>query len=127
MVKGVYDEVHPLVLKKCSLVLAIPLSIIFKKLLMQGRVSNLWRLGNVSPLFKKGSSVDRKNYRRVSLTSIGCKIMYGVIRDVFMSFLVKKQADTREAAQIYTRKELCHEFTRDLRLSYKRSICGSQS
>ena len=58
--------------------------------------------------------VDRKNYRPVSLTSIVCKVMDGVIRDVFMGFLVKKQADLREAACFCCRKELCHELTRNL-------------
>ena len=65
-----YDEVHPLVLKKCSRALVISLSIIFQLSMMEGKIPNLSRHANVSPIFKKGSRVDRMNYRPVSLTSI---------------------------------------------------------
>ena len=58
---------------------------------MEGRIPNLWRLANVSPIFKKGSRIDRKNYRPVTLTSSVCKEMEGVIRDVFLGFLVKNK------------------------------------
>ena len=37
-----YDEVDPLVLKKRSRDLAIPLSIIFEKSFMEGKIPNLW-------------------------------------------------------------------------------------
>ena len=66
---------------------------------------------------QKDSRVDRMNYRSVSLTSIVGKVMEEVIRDVFMGFLVKKQAFLREASWIFSRIELCHELTRDILLT----------
>ena len=81
-----YDKVHLLVLKKCSRALAISLSIIFEKSLTEGKIPNMLRFENVSPT---------------------------LVRDVFMGFLVKKQADFRETAWFYPCKELSHELTRD--------------
>ena len=43
------------------------------------------KTANVTPLFKKGSKADVKNYRPVSLTSISCKILETIIKDQKMS------------------------------------------
>ena len=39
-----------------------------------------WKSANVCPIFKKGSRNDAGNYRPVSLTSVPCKIMEGIIK-----------------------------------------------
>ena len=62
---------------------------IFRKSLTEGKIPNLWRLANVSPIFKKGSRVDRKNNRPVSLISILLKLMEGVLRDVLIGFSIR--------------------------------------
>jgi hypothetical protein len=43
----------------------------------------------LTPLFKKGDKLDPGNYRPVSLTSIVCKLMEGIIRDEIMIHLTK--------------------------------------
>ena len=92
---------------------------------MADKTPNLWRLANVSPIFKNGSRVDRKNYRPVSLTSI----LLGARRSCsrfFHGVFSEKQADFRKTAWLCNCKELCHKFTRDFWFSYKRSIGGTQ-
>ena len=69
------DEIHPHVLKSCAQDFAKPLSIMFRRSLIEGQVPRQWKEANVSPIFKKGSRIDAANYRPVSLTSVVCKVM----------------------------------------------------
>ena len=60
------NEIHPLVLKNCIKAFSIPLDKIFNKPISESKIPNLWRLENVSPIFKKGDRVNRTNYIQVS-------------------------------------------------------------
>ena len=53
--------------------LAVSLAIIFNKSLAEGVVPIDWKLENVTPLFKKGSKTEPRNYRPVSLTSVSAE------------------------------------------------------
>ena len=75
------DKITQHVLKNCSETLSGALEIIFGRSLIEGEVPNEWREANITPLFKKGSKLTASNYRPVSLTSVCCKIMEGIIRD----------------------------------------------
>ena len=77
------------VLKNCSEQLSGVLEIIFSKSLIEGEIPNEWREANITPLFKKGSKLTASNYRPVSLTSVCCKIMEGIIRDRITTHLNK--------------------------------------
>lgn len=81
------DGIHPMVLRECAGVLSVPLSKIFMKSLQTGRVPQEWKLANVTPLFKKGTKSDPSNYRPVSLTSVVCKIMEGLIKEKMVEHL----------------------------------------
>jgi hypothetical protein len=83
------DGIHPLVLKKCSKTLCVPLSMLFTKSFKAGALPSCWKFANVTPIFKKGSKTCALNYRPISLTSILCKIMEKIIRDVMVSHLLK--------------------------------------
>lgn len=53
-------------------------------------------MANITPLFKKGNKLEAANYRPVSLTSMCCKIMEGIVRDNLMIYfdenkLISKQ------------------------------------
>ena len=51
-----------------------------------GKLPHLWKLANITPLFKKGSKTDRNNYRQISLTSIVCKIAEKIVKSRVMGF-----------------------------------------
>jgi len=67
------------------------LTIILRKSLNQGDISEDWRIANVSPIFKKGSRGKASNYRPVSLDSQVSKIYESILRDAIMEHLVKNQ------------------------------------
>ena len=57
--------------------------------LNSGLIPNDWKIANVTPLFKKVSKCECKNYKSVSLTSILCKILESIIKDSINEHLVK--------------------------------------
>ena len=74
------DNLHPYPLRELADVLALPLSLLFKKSMDSGQLPLDRKSANVSPIFKKGSKAESKNYRPVSLTSIACKLMENLVR-----------------------------------------------
>jgi len=65
------DNIHPILLKRFSTQLAIPLQIIFQKSLTQGQLPSDWKNARITPVYKgKGSRHEFINYRPVSLTSV---------------------------------------------------------
>jgi Reverse transcriptase (RNA-dependent DNA polymerase)/Endonuclease-reverse transcriptase len=82
------DNIHPRLLKECCNELSIPLTIIFRKSLREGRVPADWKTATVTPIFKKGKRTDPSNYRPVSLTSVPCKILESIIKDNLMNHLL---------------------------------------
>ena len=45
-----------------------------------------WKLSIIIPIYKKGEKTNPENYRPISLTSICCKVMEGIIKDSIVSF-----------------------------------------
>ena len=90
-----FDGVHPFVLKECAKILSVPLHFIFNKSLLSGQVPKIWKLANISPLFKKGSKLLASNYRPVSLTSIPCKILEKILGEIITSHLEKYNLITK--------------------------------
>ena len=75
------DEIHPKLFYELRLYITKPLAKLFNLSLKYGIVPEDWRNAKVTPLFKKGSKSDVKNYRPVSLTSIPCKILETIIKE----------------------------------------------
>jgi hypothetical protein len=91
------DGVSPMVLSKCAGSITLPLTLIFGKSLAESEIPMAWREANVTPIFKKkGSRLVPGNYRPVSLTSIPCKILERIIRDVIMDHLVRNNLISKE-------------------------------
>ena len=74
------DGIHPKILNRCSSTVCLPLQKIFQMTLVDGSLPRDWKDANVTALHKKGSKTDVGNYRPVSLTSVPCKILEGLIR-----------------------------------------------
>jgi hypothetical protein len=81
------DGLGPLVLKKLIDQVAEPLAEIMRTSLKEGAVPEDWRTANVTPIYKKGSKSDPGNYRPVSLTSVSCRLMEGIIKDHIVNHL----------------------------------------
>ena len=45
----------------------------------QGKLPNIWKDANVSPVFKKGDKSEPSNYRPISLTCVLCKILENIV------------------------------------------------
>ena len=82
------DVMHSSVLRYCAEALAPAMVHIFKLSIAKGRVPDKWKLRNITSIFKKGSRSCPVNYRPVSLTSILCKVMEGLVREVMMQYLL---------------------------------------
>ena len=82
------DSLHPRVLKEIAPCIIRPLMIIYTKFIKSGVLPSQWKQGQVTPLFKKGDKNEPGNYRPVSLTSVLCKVLEGIIREQVMNHMV---------------------------------------
>ena len=83
------DQVHPYVLRECCEDMAVPLFMIFRKSLDEGRIPEDWKMVRVTPIFKKGSKNQAGNYRPVSLTSVPCKVMESLLRYIILKHVME--------------------------------------
>ena len=59
--------------------------LIFSKSFSEGELPQDWKDDIITPLRKKGEKEFATNYRPVSLTSIVCKVMEMIIKDVSLN------------------------------------------
>jgi hypothetical protein len=83
------DGIGPLLLKKLADEIAGPLAQIMRASLRDGSVPEDWRTANVTPIYKKGRKTDPENYRPVSLTSVSCRLLEGIVKDGIVRHLEK--------------------------------------
>ena len=81
------DGIHPRILNELSEELSMPLAILFNRTLDEGKLPEDWKIANITAIHKKGNRKLASNYRPVSLTSLICKKMEEIIRDIVMQFL----------------------------------------
>ena len=84
------DQMHPRMLKELANEIAPALTELFNKSLEEGVVPLDWRVAAVSPIFKKGKKCMAENYRPVSLTSIVCKVLEGLVREAMIEYLTAR-------------------------------------
>ena len=68
------DELVPRFLNAIKHELAYPLTILFQSIMACESVPDNWKVANVVPVYKGGSSSVATNYRPISLTSQLCKV-----------------------------------------------------
>ena len=85
------DKVSPWVLKECAEELSLPIFMIFTNSLEQGKLPDIWKSANITPIFKKGNKNNPLNYRPVSLTSVICKLLEKLIREEWVDMLEKQK------------------------------------
>ncbi|XP_065639615.1 uncharacterized protein LOC136072344 [Hydra vulgaris] len=117
-----YDEVNPYVLKVCSESFSIPLSIIYQQSLTNSDIPNLWKMANVSPIFKNGCKLQAINYRPVSLTSIPCKVLEKIINDNLKNYLELNNLFCNSIDILYTDFQKAFDRVPHKRLISK--LCG---
>jgi len=83
------DEIGPRLLQELEDAAAAALTIIFRESVESGVVPEDWRRANVTPIFKKGSKAEPGNYRPVSLTSVCCKLLEGLLKSAIMKHLLE--------------------------------------
>ena len=59
------DNISPRMMKDAAVVVAKPLTRIVNESLSQGTVPSEWKNAKITPLYKKGMSIDMDNYRPI--------------------------------------------------------------
>lgn len=75
------DHIHPKFLKETVQQIKKPLKTIFEKSFAEKSLVKSWKKANVTPIFKKGSEKNTRNYRPINITSIIGKLLQRLIRD----------------------------------------------
>lgn len=88
------DKVHPHVLRECASSLSIPLSSILRQSYNTSSLPEHWLKANVTPIFKKGKRSDPLNYRPISLTSVPCKIMEKMVKEIILEHFISNRLFT---------------------------------
>ena len=96
MLTQLLDGIHEKALKELAEILANPLTIIFNTSIQTGIVPDLWKIGNITALFKKGDKSNPGNYRPVSLTSAVGKLMEKIVRKVMVKYMIKNDLCSRK-------------------------------
>ena len=81
------DGIHPRVFHEARDELALPLSILYNLSLQTGTLPGDWKEAHIPPIYKKGGKKDPGNYRPISLTAVGCKVLESIIRDTIMDYM----------------------------------------
>ena len=82
-------------LRICDESIVLPLQLIFRNILHTGTYPLLWKLANVTPVFKKSDKQVIKNYRPISLLPLCGKIFEKIIFNALYKHLVRNNLLTR--------------------------------
>ena len=82
------DQISNKLLKTFSNILSGPLATLFNKSMQSGILPKDWKLGHITPIFKKGAKGDPGNYRPISLTCVACKLMESIVKDSILEHLM---------------------------------------
>ena len=83
------DLFHPKFLKETKDNITKPLKTIFQKSMDESILPPIWKKANISAIFKKGEKKKPENYRPISLTSVPCKLMEKLVRDIIVRHMTE--------------------------------------
>ena len=89
------DGISGQMLLICDNSVILPLKIIFSNIMATSTYPDLWKLANVTPVFKKGDKQLIKNYRPISLLPICGKILEKIIFNSLYSYLNTNELITK--------------------------------
>ena len=104
------DGFPAIFLKNIASSIALPLSMLFEFLFLQGCIPDIWKTAFVIPFFKKGKSSMCQNYRPVSLTCISCKVMESIIVDQMLTYLRSNNLLTKDQYGFLSRRSTCTQL-----------------
>lgn len=81
------DQLPAIFLRKCAVVVAEPLLILYRNSLATSTIPQLLRSAKITPVFKGGSRGEAKNYRPIALTSHIIKVLEKVIAKNITAYL----------------------------------------
>ena len=81
------DNIHPRILKETQLEIAELLQHMFQLSFNEGTLPRDWNDGYNTPIFRKGSRTNPAYYGPISLTSVVCKMLEGLLRANLMVHL----------------------------------------
>ena len=76
------DKAHPKLLASLGEIpeFVTALTVLYNRCFEEGKIPDIWKTANITPIHKKGSTTDASNYRPISLTSVVCKLYEKFIR-----------------------------------------------
>ena len=83
------DGIPAKILKECAEILAVPLGLMWRDSLRLKKVPEFYKMGYVTPLYKKGDRSSPKNYRPVTLTSHVAKLFERIVRSHMVAHFEK--------------------------------------
>ena len=85
------DGIPAILLKKIRDEIALPLAMILRKSIDEGKIPDIFKLAYVTPIHKGGSRQKPEQYRPVSLTSHVMKVFERVIKKKIIKYLIENQ------------------------------------
>ena len=98
------------VFKQCADQLCVPLSVLFVKSLVGGILPEDWKIGYITPIYKKGNKTKVNNYRPVCLTSVVIKILESIIRDALSNYITNNNLLSPNQHGFIPRRSCCTQL-----------------
>lgn len=89
------DDLPPILFKRCSIALSIPLFEIYNSSLNSGTFPTRWKHAHITPIHKCGSAFDVKNFRPISKLSVPARIFDKLVTEemskIFLNVVIPEQ------------------------------------
>ena len=100
--------------RQLSSCLSLPLCKIFRSLMLNSDISEMWCLANVFPIFKKAIKMMLQIYRSISLTCIACKVMETIIKWDVLDYLLMGNLISKQQHGFASRRSTCTQLLETL-------------